>query len=107
MKKMMKKVVQILLIVVLTLIGNTRSLAQSIDRSRMDRDLKVAENILATLAKEDSRNFWHNGDIESSYVPDYGVIFTMPLRTVMIYEERVEGYGQGKSTGESPDHRGG
>ena len=45
--------------------------AQSIDEKRMDRDLKVAENILNTLASGDSRLRFHN-NIESNYLPDFG-----------------------------------
>ena len=63
--------------------------AQSIDEKRMDRDLKVAENILNTLASGDSRLRFHN-KIESNYLPDFGVIFSIP-RVNYIYATRAPG----------------
>lgn len=53
------------------------SYAQSFDQERMDRDLKIAENILSTLTTGDSRLRFHNS-IESNYMKDYGVIFSIP-----------------------------
>ncbi len=55
------------------------SSAQEIDVERMARDLKIAEDILGTLSEQDSRIFY-NDNIESNYVPDYGVIFTIPMK---------------------------
>ena len=79
----MKKTIKILLIIVVTMVGNTPAFSQSIDQDRMERDLKVAENILATLSEDSygGRRLWGRENVESSYVPDYGVIFTMPIST--------------------------
>ncbi|WP_425392150.1 hypothetical protein [Ekhidna sp.] len=55
------------------------SSAQEIDVERMTRDLKIAEDILGTLSEQDSRVFYHD-NIESNYVPDYGVVFTIPMK---------------------------
>ena len=79
----MNRTIKILFIIVLTMVGNTQTFSQSIDQERMERDLKVAENILATLSEESNggRRLWGYENVESSYIPDYGVIFTMPLRT--------------------------
>ena len=54
-----------------------------IDEERMARDLKIAEDILGTLSNQDSK-VWYNDNIESNYVPDYGVIFTIPLKPFII-----------------------
>ncbi|MEO9870535.1 hypothetical protein [Ekhidna sp.] len=55
----------------------TTSFGQSIDEERMERDLKVAENILSTLASDNNRvRLFDN--VESNFIPDYGVIFSIP-----------------------------
>ena len=64
----------------------TGAKAQNIDQARMDRDLKVAENILATLSNNDNRRYWHEDNIEGSYVPDYGVIFSMPMQSSFVFK---------------------
>ena len=75
--KMSKKITIGLLIVFSTMVA----VAQSFDEERMNRDLKVAENILTTLISEgSSRSRLFNG-VESNYIPDYGVIFTVPEGT--------------------------
>lgn len=75
-------------IIILALSINV-SYGQSIDEKRMNRDLKVAENILNTLASGDSRLRFQNS-IESNYMPDYGVIFSIP-KVNYIYATRVQG----------------
>lgn len=54
---------------------------QGIDQERMDRDLKIAENILGTLSND--RNLFSGRNIESNYVPDYGVIFSLPQSAIV------------------------
>lgn len=81
MKKTTSRTIKLAFITVLSMVGTNYTFSQSIDQERMDRDLKVAENILTTLTEDDGRRLWHNDNVESSYVPDYGVIFTMPMRT--------------------------
>ena len=52
--------------------------AQKIDESRMERDLEIAENILATLMKSDGAGrtaFYGVSRFNGSYVKGYGVIF--------------------------------
>lgn len=65
----------------------TVTFGQSIDEKRMDRDLKIAENILSTLTSGDSRLRFSN-NIESNYMEDYGVIFSIP-KVHYIYANRV------------------
>ena len=86
MNSTMNKAIKITLVIALTMVGNTRLVAQSIDQERMDRDLKVAENILSTLSNESNRRLWRDDDVEGSYIPDYGVIFTMPMRAIILYD---------------------
>jgi len=57
------------------------AMAQGIDEERMARDLKIAENILGTLSNQENRLLGRD-NIESNYVPDYGVVFSIPLKTI-------------------------
>ena len=80
-------------IIVLTLIfGLQLSWAQSeIDMNRMDRDINIMENVLQEMFKTsweesagdirirtNSFSFGQNNSINGTYVPGYGVIFTIP-----------------------------
>ncbi|MEM0939646.1 MAG: hypothetical protein AAF600_06335 [Bacteroidota bacterium] len=76
---------KIVIVVLLTVTTNLQSFSQSIDQERMNRDLRVAENILSTLLTNDNR-VWHQDNVEGSYIPDYGVIFMMPVSSVIFYE---------------------
>lgn len=61
-------------------IQSQTSLAQKIDDERMRRDIEVAENVLATLIKqefEQQRTFF-GLDVKGSYQPGYGVTFRVP-----------------------------
>ncbi|GAB4229617.1 MAG: hypothetical protein Tsb0034_01270 [Ekhidna sp.] len=66
----------------LLLFGGAQVMAQSYDEERMERDLKVAENILSTLSNDESVR-WIRDNVESNYIPGYGVIFTMPMQSVI------------------------
>ena len=70
----MKKLVLLILI----LIGCQVVIAQAIDEERMNRDLEVAKNILATLMKSDSERYLDGRNLEADYLEGYGVIFTIP-----------------------------
>ena len=73
--------------------------SQSIDEKRMNRDLKVAENILNTLISGENR-FRFGGKTESNYMPGFGVIFSIPQTSYVVasgpgtfvYEENNVGY---------------
>ena len=80
----MNKTIKVAIVIILTMVGNTYTYSQSIDQERMDRDLKVAENILSTLSN-DGNNRWSRDKVEGSYIPDYGVILTMPSNSLVIY----------------------
>ena len=61
---------------------------QEIDENRMNRDLEIAKNILATLIKTGSDSFYGSTSIEASYIKDYGVIFTIPEHLVYFHSGR-------------------
>ncbi|MEQ6166398.1 hypothetical protein AAOE16_04325 [Ekhidna sp. MALMAid0563] len=73
--KMINKVMMYSCFIAVTFLSS----AQEIDVERMARDLKIAEDILGTLSEQDSRLFYQD-NIESNYVPDYGVVFTIPMK---------------------------
>ncbi len=54
--------------------------AQNIDEARMSRDLEIAEDILNSLLHQNQEDnmVWKGTDVRSNYVPDYGVILTIP-----------------------------
>lgn len=54
--------------------------AQKVDEERMRRDIEVAENVLATLIKQEIKNqgTFFPLEIKGSYQPGYGVTFHLP-----------------------------
>lgn len=62
---------------------------QSIDEERMERDLKIAENILSTLSNGDNRLRLYD-NVESNYIPGYGVVFSLP-QSSFIFATTVSG----------------
>lgn len=58
---------------------------QEIDDKRMNRDLEIAKNILATLVKSGSDSFFGGSSIEASYIAGYGVIFNIPEHLVYFH----------------------
>jgi hypothetical protein len=77
--KIPKNIVSTLCMLFLTAIVHTTS-GQQIDKDRMDRDIKVAENVLATLIKQKSvgdRMFFPL-NISGAYQQGYGVTFVLP-----------------------------
>ena len=54
------------------------TVAQDIDEERMARDLKVAEDIIASLMGQSGNNKLHTLPVSGTYLPDYGVIFSIP-----------------------------
>ena len=73
----MKTTVRIQLMMMILVAATLLTYGQGYDEARMERDLKVAENILGTL-NSGSNRFYFNNSIESNYIPDYGVIFSVP-----------------------------
>ena len=77
----MKKVIRFWLVVCIGLVFQSNmSVAQKIDEERMTRDIEVAENVLATLIKQElnqGQGFFPI-DVKGSYLPGYGVTFRIP-----------------------------
>lgn len=77
----MKKLVLLTMI----LLGSQALIAQSIDEEKMERDLEVAKNILATLMKTELDMHFEGRSLEADYIEGYGVIFTIPRHFVYFH----------------------
>ena len=63
------------------MVGSTFS--QSIDQAKMEKDLEVAKNVLATIMQKQASNrffFRSSENVSAKYVDDYGVVFTIQNR---------------------------
>ena len=97
-------------IVIIFITTTGQGIMAQINDSRMNQDLEIAENILATLtsrSSDRSREFMFGRNSSSSYVEGYGVIFNIPSndgiyimnrsasdRAVIVYEQsRSNAYG--------------
>ena len=58
---------------------------EGIDENKMNRDLEIAKNIIATLIKTDANSFFGGNSIEASYIKGYGVVFTIPEHLVFFH----------------------
>ncbi len=70
-------------IIVAILIVSSTVNGQEIDQRRMDRDLKIAENILNSLTNKEKNSFFFSQNVESNYIPNYGVILSIPPNTLI------------------------
>ncbi|MEP0986781.1 hypothetical protein [Ekhidna sp.] len=73
----------------LLLLSVSFTYGQSIDEERMERDLKIAENILSTLSNGDNRLRLYD-NVESNYIPGYGVVFSLP-QSSFVFATTVSG----------------
>ena len=71
--------------IILLLLISTSAIAQNIDEEKMNRDIEIAKNVLATMLKGDSEMFLGGSSITGSYVQGYGVIFTIPKHSSMLF----------------------
>jgi hypothetical protein len=64
-----------LTVMLITAAGAT---AQNIDRERMDRDIEIAENALATIIKQqyEKKGMWV--EVKANYTPGFGVTMRLP-----------------------------
>jgi hypothetical protein len=76
----MKKLAVILLILI-----SSSAIAQKIDEEKMNRDLEIAKNVLATMLKGESERYYGSSSIDVAYVQGYGVIFTLPRHSSWIH----------------------
>ncbi|MCK5699989.1 MAG: hypothetical protein KAI29_02515, partial [Cyclobacteriaceae bacterium] len=75
---------KILIILIIPILFGFKT-GQEIDEKKMNRDLEIAKNILATLIKTGSNSFYGGTSIEASYIKDYGVVFTIPEHLVYFH----------------------
>ena len=71
--------------IILLLLISSGAIAQNIDEAKMNRDIEIANNVLATLLKGDSEMFLGGNSINGTYVQGYGVIFTIPKHNAMMF----------------------
>ena len=57
--------------------------AQEIDETRMNRDIKIAEDIISGLLSQEgsSSRYFGNTKVSGNYIKDYGVIFNIPTKS--------------------------
>lgn len=73
----------------------TGTFGQTIDQSKMDKDLEVAENILSTLLKQSSSDefmYLSRGQkVEGNYLANYGVVFSVESSGFRFYNVESKG----------------
>lgn len=84
----MKRLTTFLIIAALVFKGAV-ALAQ-IDNAKMDRDLRVASGVLASLMNNDNNHMFRGGEPDANYVEGFGVIFTIEDNMVFKYNYRVQ-----------------
>lgn len=80
MKKGSNSVTGLLMLILVSMMISPIAMAQKIDDDRMKRDISVAENVLATLIKQqfsNQRTFFPL-EVSGSYQAGYGVTFMIP-----------------------------
>lgn len=84
----MKKITTFILMMAMVA-GSATSFAQ-IDEAKMDRDLRVASGVLASLMNNNSDHLFRGGEPEGNYVEGFGVIFTVEDNMVFRYNYKVQ-----------------
>jgi hypothetical protein len=95
----MKRIQQILPTLLIILLTSSLGWAQSFDANRMNRDIKIMENILGEMfktynSKLESSNatfafpeFNRSGNIRGTYLPGFGIIFNVVSSSgILVYE---------------------
>lgn len=99
----MKAAMKVWLGVGLMAVAVAVSAQAKVDTDRMDRDIEVAENVLATLIKQQLavRNNFFPIEVEGTYTEGYGVTFRLPTETFWMLPQwrddliRIEGQASG------------
>ncbi len=117
----MKRIQQILPALLIILLTSSVALAQSFDANRMNRDIKIMENILGEMFKTYSENSSSRavfiGDftggsrnVRGTYLPGYGIIFNVQTSSSFVYtnsssenESNSNSFYYSYSTGSSSD----
>ncbi len=64
------------------------ALAQ-VDEAKMERDLRVASSVLASLMNGDNDRMFGGGEPKGNYVEGFGVVFTIEDQTVFRYNYKI------------------
>jgi hypothetical protein len=71
--------------------------SQKLDQERMERDIEVAENVLATLLRQQTtgRGSFYFNEVNGNYMPGYGVMFSIPysefsMNAAVVLENRSD-----------------
>ena len=116
----MKRIQQILPALLIILLTSSVALAQSFDANRMNRDIKIMENILGEMFKTYSGNTsservfisgFSDGsrNVRGTYLPGYGIIFNVQTGSSFVISQSSDSEGSSNSfyysysTGESSD----
>lgn len=117
----MKRIQQILPALLIILLTSSFALAQSFDANRMNRDIKIMENILGEMFKTYSGNttservfisesFTGSRNVRGTYLPGYGIIFNVQTGSSFLYtqsssdsESSSNSFYYSYSTGSSSD----
>ncbi|MBO6712317.1 MAG: hypothetical protein JJ882_12655 [Balneola sp.] len=114
----MKRIQQILPALLILLLTPSLGWAQSFDANRMNRDIKIMENILGEMFKTYSGNttservfisesFTGSRNVRGTYLPGYGIIFNVQTGSSFVISQSSDSEGSSNSfyysysTGES------
>ena len=98
----MKRIQQTIPLLLIILLTSPLALAQNFDANRMNRDIKIMENILGEMFKtysgsSSSQTFTINGfsggsqNVRGTYLPGYGIIFNVQTGSSIIYRSTPSG----------------
>ncbi|MTI87379.1 MAG: hypothetical protein FH748_05360 [Balneolaceae bacterium] len=107
----MKKLYNLILIGLVSLLLTPSLIAQEYDSNRMNRDIKIMEEVLSELFKVQNSSYTRKGNfimhpdfggnhVEGTYLPDYGIIFKIPR----ILSRYISSISVDKSNGKNEIH---
>lgn len=106
--KTMKRIQQILPALLIILLTSSLGWAQSFDANRMNRDIKIMENILGEMFKTYSGNSSSRAvyiadfaggsrNVRGTYLPGYGIIFNVQTSSSFVLSQSSDGEGSSNS----------
>lgn len=106
--KTMKRIQQILPALLIILLTSSLGWAQSFDANRMNRDIKIMENILGEMFKtysgtSSSRAVYiadfagGSRNVRGTYLPGYGIIFNVQTSSSFVLSQSSDGEGSSNS----------
>lgn len=104
----MKRIQQILPTLLIILLTSSLAWAQNFDANRMNRDIKIMENILGEMFKTYSGNttservfisesFTGSRNVRGTYLPGYGIIFNVQTGSSFVLSQSSGGEGSSNS----------